>query len=60
MTDKKPSDIVCEKCGERMVILPDTEWQLWEIHTVNAICPNCLHVTEIKTIVAERARREER
>lgn len=50
----------CPKCGERMRLLPDTEWQLWELHTIDAICPNCLHVETIETIVAERARREER
>lgn len=50
---------ICPKCGHRMRLMPDTEWSLWELHTIDAICPNCLHVERIETIVAERARREE-
>lgn len=47
-------EITCPKCGERMRIMPDTEWQLWEVHTVDAICPRCLHVERIKTIIVKR------
>lgn len=50
----------CPKCGERMVLLPDTTWSLWELHTIDAMCPNCLHVETILTIVAERAKGEEK
>lgn len=52
-------EVTCPKCGERMRVMPDTEWQLWEVRTVDAICPRCLHVERIKTIVAERAKRED-
>lgn len=48
---------VCPKCGERMCLLPSSEWSLWELHTIDAICPNCLHVEIIETIVVERARK---
>lgn len=37
-----------------MRVMPDTEWQLWEVHTVDAICPRCLHVERIKTIIVKR------
>jgi len=53
-------EIICPKCGERMVVMPDTSWSLWELRTVDAICPNCLHVETIETIVAERSRREDK
>lgn len=47
---------VCPKCGERMLLLPDTEWSLFELHTVEMICPNCVHVEVIETIVAREDR----
>ena len=43
-----------------MLLLPDTDWSLYELHTVEMICPNCVHVETIETIVAERARRREK
>lgn len=48
------TDTICPKCGERMLLLPDTEWSLFELHTVEMICPNCVHVETIETIVARR------
>lgn len=42
-----------------MRIVPETEWQLWEVHTVDAICPNCLHIERITTMLVE-AKREDR
>ena len=51
------TDTICPKCGERMLLLFDTEWSLFELHTVEMICPNCVHVETIETIVAERARK---
>jgi hypothetical protein len=50
----------CPKCGEKMVLLPDTTWSLWELHTIDAMCPNCLRVEKVVTIVAERAKGEEK
>ena len=62
VADMEPveTDAVCPKCGERMLLLPDTEWSLYELHTVEMICPNCVHVETIETIVAERAKRGEK
>ena len=54
------TDNICPKCGERMLLLPDTDWSLFELHTVEMICPNCVHIKTIETIVAERARREDK
>lgn len=42
-----------------MRIVPETEWQLWEVHTVDAICPNCLHVERIETIVVNAKREDQ-
>ena len=50
----------CPKCGDRMLVLPSSERSLWGLRTVEAICPNCMHVERHEYIVAERARREER
>lgn len=58
--DAENFDLTCPKCGRQMRLLPDSEWSLWELHTIDAICPNCLHVEHFETIVAERAKREER
>lgn len=58
--DTSELNLTCPKCGRQMRLLPDTEWQLWELRTIDAICPNCLHVEQFETIVAERARREDK
>lgn len=58
--DTSKFELTCPKCGSQMRLLPDTEWSLWELQTIDAICPNCLHVERFEFIVAERARREER
>jgi len=50
------TDVVCPKCGERMLLLPDTDWSLYELHTVEMICPNCVHVETIETIVVREDR----
>lgn len=47
----------CPKCGERMCLLPSSEWSLWGLRTIEAICPNCLHVERFEGIVAERDER---
>lgn len=43
-----------------MEALPDTEWSLFELHSIDYICPNCMHVERHEYIVAERARKKER
>jgi hypothetical protein len=40
--------------------MQETEWSLWEQYSVDAICPNCLHVERVRTILVERARREDK
>lgn len=45
---------ICPKCGHRMRIVPEREYQLWDVHTVDAICPNCLHVETIDVVTAKR------
>lgn len=37
----------CPKCGRQMELVPWSEWRLGERHTIDAICPNCLHVERI-------------
>lgn len=54
------TDTICPKCGERMLLLLDTDWSLFELRTVEQICPNCLHVERLETIAVERARREDK
>lgn len=53
--------VECERiwpeCGERTRMLQYTGLQLWELHGTDAMRPNRIHV---ETMVAERARREER
>lgn len=62
VADMEPveTDTICPKCGERMLLLPDTDWTLFDLHTVEMICPNCVHTKTIETIVAERAKRGEK
>lgn len=38
----------CPKCGHRMELVPWSEWTLGERHTIDAICPNCLHVERLE------------
>ena len=50
----------CPKCKHKMLVMPETEWSLWEQYSVDAICPNCLHVERVRMILVERARREDK
>lgn len=43
---------VCPKCGETMRVMPDTEWSLFELHSIDYMCPNCLHTERHKYVVA--------
>lgn len=58
VADMEPieTDTTCPKCGERMLLLPDTDWSLFDLHTVEMICPNCVHVETIETIVVREDR----
>lgn len=42
--------MTCPKCGHDMRIMPEREYQLFEIHTIDAICPSCLHVERLDYI----------
>ena len=53
-------DTTCPKCGHEMRMVPESDWHLYELASVDYICPNCMHVERHEYIVAERARREER
>ena len=37
-----------------MEFVPFTEWSLHGVHSVDFICPNCLHVEHVEVIEAER------
>ena len=37
----------CPKCGAQMELVPWSEWRLGERHTIDAICPECLHMERI-------------
>lgn len=41
----------CPKCGNVMHMVPESDWQLYEVRTVDYICPVCLHVERVKTII---------
>lgn len=47
----------CPRCGHDMRVMPETDWTLHGMRTVDAICPNCLHTERIWAI---EARREDR
>ena len=38
----------CPKCGRQMELVPWSEWTLGERRTIDAICPNCLHVKRLE------------
>ena len=40
----------CPKCGNVMHMVPESDWQLYEVRTVDYICPVCLHTERVKTI----------
>lgn len=44
------TEVVCPKCGNKMKMVPESEWTLWEVRTVDYICPNCMHVEKVRTI----------
>lgn len=54
-----PKEIPCPKCGQMMRLVPDSQWRLFEVRTVDYLCPNCLHVEQVKAILVERARKED-
>lgn len=46
----------CPKCGEDMLKIDDSVWRLYEVRTVDYICPNCLHVEKVKTIALRKGK----
>lgn len=36
-----------------MRYVPEREYQLWDVHTIDAICPRCLHVETVSVIEIE-------
>lgn len=43
-TDSPKFYRVCPNCGKRYLEpLPDTEWVNGKEHTIDVLCPNCLH-----------------
>ena len=44
----------CPKCGNNMQMIPDSEWQLHGLWSVDYICPVCLHVERVKCVKAEK------
>jgi len=57
VVDTSEFNLTCPKCGEAMRAMPYSEWHLWEVRTVDYICPNCLHVEQVREIMVKRARR---
>lgn len=48
--------VACERCGHDMLYVPEADWTLFELRTVEYICPNCLHVKKVTGIVLKRER----
>lgn len=46
----------CPKCGGDMREVADGTWTLYEVRVTEYICPNCLHVEKVKTIVLRKER----
>lgn len=46
----------CCKCGHKMRAIPESEWHLFELASIDYICPNCLHVYRVEYLVEERRR----
>jgi len=44
----------CPKCGEPLYLLPDRDWTLGDVRTVDIICANCLFTDTITTVVARK------
>ena len=40
-----------------MQIMPDTEYQLYDVHTIDAICPVCLHTERLDVLVVKESDR---
>ena len=38
----------CPKCGAQMELVPWSEWTLHGKRTIDAICPECLHVERLE------------
>lgn len=36
-----------------MRYVPEREYQLWDVHTIDAMCPRCLHVEKVSVIELE-------
>ncbi len=51
------SDIRCPKCGNHMQVMPDTEYQLYDVHTIDVICPVCLHVERMDVLIVKEGDR---
>lgn len=47
------NSVKCPNCGEEMRLMPDSDWQLFEVRSVDYMCPRCLHVERVKSIVIE-------
>lgn len=39
-----------------MLKMDDSEWHLYELRTVDYICPSCLHVEKVKTIALRKGK----
>lgn len=51
------AEIRCPKCGNYMQIMPDTDYQLYDVRTVDAMCPVCLHVEKLEVLVVKEGDR---
>lgn len=51
-----PKEIPCPKCGQMMHLVPDSQWHLYDVRTVDYMCPNCLHVERVKGIALRKER----
>jgi len=49
-------EIACRKCGEAMLPVSDSVHRLFDVVTIEYICPNCLHVEKRTYFVARKER----
>lgn len=54
MTGIDEWDHTCPKCGAVMRVMPETDWCLRDMRTIDAICPNCLHVERLWAVPARK------
>lgn len=52
----KAEEMYCPKCGGRMLLLPDSEYQLYEVYAIQYVCPNCLHLEEVRCLTLRKER----